>query len=70
MTGTDVPVAPDVAAVFDFCDPDVRRRLLFLRQVILETAKETGVGNIEETLKWGHTPGRSIPGAVQRRVHI
>jgi hypothetical protein len=31
----------------------VQRRLLFLRQLILETAEEIGVGAIEETLKWG-----------------
>jgi hypothetical protein len=46
-------MAPELAAVFDSCDPDVRRRLLSLRQLILETAEETAVGAVEETLKWG-----------------
>lgn len=53
MTGTGVPMPPEVVAVFDSRGPDVRRRLLYLRQLILETAEETGVGAIEETLKWG-----------------
>ena len=35
--------------------PDqIRNRLLFLRQLILETASEiSSVGEVEETLKWG-----------------
>ncbi len=34
-------------------DP-MRQKLLFLRQLVLETAVETqGVGKVEETLKWG-----------------
>ncbi|MCB2102738.1 MAG: DUF1801 domain-containing protein, partial [Rhodobacterales bacterium] len=45
---------PAVAAVFDAQPPDVRARLLALRDLILDTAAETpGVGPIEETLKWG-----------------
>lgn len=52
------PVKPidnaDVAAVFDSYPPKFRRKLLALRKLILETAKATeGVGEIEETLKWG-----------------
>lgn len=45
---------PDVAAVFDSYPKDVRKPLLRLRQLILETAASTdGVGALEETLKWG-----------------
>ena len=45
---------PDVAAVFDSYPTDVRKPLLRLRQLILETAASTdGVGALEETLKWG-----------------
>ncbi len=45
---------PDVAAVFNSYPPTIQEKLLFLRQVILETASATeGVGEIEETLKWG-----------------
>lgn len=46
-------MAPEVSAVFDSSDPEVRRCLLFLRQLILDTAEECGVGAIDETLKWG-----------------
>ena len=45
---------PDVAAVFDSYPTDLRKPLLRLRQLILETAASTdGVGALEETLKWG-----------------
>ncbi len=45
---------PGVAAVFDRYPPRFRRKLLALRELILETAASTrGVGPIEETLKWG-----------------
>lgn len=43
-----------VAPVFDAVPDRARRRLLELRDLILETAAETeGVGEIEETLRWG-----------------
>ena len=45
---------PSVAAVFSTYPPVVRARLLLLRQLILEVAATThGVGELEETLKWG-----------------
>lgn len=44
----------EVAAVFASYADETRRELLILRQLILDTAAETsGVGPIEETLKWG-----------------
>ena len=44
----------EVAEVFEAYPPKVRRKLLALRKLILETAEATeGVGEIEETLKWG-----------------
>jgi hypothetical protein len=43
-----------VAAIFDAYPPATRTKLLALRKLILDTARETeGVGAIEETLKWG-----------------
>ena len=48
--------APDaaVAQVLAACPPTQRRRLHKLRTLIFETAAATeGVGEIEETLKWG-----------------
>jgi hypothetical protein len=45
---------PGVAAAFDAYPKEMRMRLMFLRQLIFDTASETeGVGELEETLKWG-----------------
>jgi hypothetical protein len=44
----------DVAAVFANYPADVRARLLQLRELIFETAAATaGVGELEETRRWG-----------------
>jgi Domain of unknown function (DU1801) len=44
----------EVEAKFNSYSPNVRRRLLALRDLIFRTAAATeGVGEIEETLKWG-----------------
>jgi hypothetical protein len=45
---------PAVEAVFSACPGPVKTRLLALRRLIFDTAKTTtGVGRLEETLKWG-----------------
>jgi hypothetical protein len=45
---------PEVAAKFDAYPPIVRRKLLALRELVFLTAEVTdGVGEIEESLKWG-----------------
>lgn len=45
---------PEVAAVFDAYPKALKTKLLFLRQLIFEVAsKIDGVGELEETLKWG-----------------
>jgi hypothetical protein len=44
---------PAVADVFKQYPFDIHKKLLFLRRLILETAAELDVGEIEETLKWG-----------------
>jgi Domain of unknown function (DU1801) len=45
---------PAVQAVFDSYPPALRKKLLALRQLILDTAASTeGVGALDETLKWG-----------------
>lgn len=45
---------PSVAAVFDAYPPKIRKKMLALRKLIFDTAAATkGVGEIEETLKWG-----------------
>ncbi len=43
---------PAVADVFKQYPPDMRKKLLFLRNLILQTAAELDVGEVEETLKW------------------
>jgi len=43
-----------VAAIFDAYPLAVRKKLLAIRKLIVETAAETeGVGELQETLKWG-----------------
>lgn len=45
---------PKVAEVFRNYPPDLRKKLMTLRQLIFDTAAKTeGVGKLEETLKWG-----------------
>ena len=45
---------PGVAATFKAYPPDVRARLMALRETIFEVAAATpGVGTLTETLKWG-----------------
>lgn len=45
---------PKVAAVFETYPKKVRTRLMFLRTLIFNIAHKTaGVGELEETLKWG-----------------
>jgi len=45
---------PEVAAVFEQYPQAMRQKLMFLRQLVLDTASETeGVSKLEETLKWG-----------------
>ncbi|MCP4553597.1 MAG: DUF1801 domain-containing protein [Bacteroidetes bacterium] len=51
---TTIPINSDVAVVFDSYPQNIKTRLLFLRQLILDTAALIeGIGEIEETLKWG-----------------
>lgn len=53
MTGSDGFQSSAVKAVFDSYPLPIRKKLLFLRQLIFKLAAETkGVGDIEETLKW------------------
>lgn len=45
---------PQVAAVFETYPKEIKSKLMFLRQLIFEVASRTdGVGELEETLKWG-----------------
>ena len=60
MQLTKCPIAmktlknPDVEATFQSYPTNIRKKLMGLRKIILQTAAQTtGVGDIEETLKWG-----------------
>lgn len=45
---------PEVAEVFAAYPKDIKTKLMFLRQLIFDVASKTeGVGELEETLKWG-----------------
>ena len=45
---------PEVARVFDGYPESMRKKMLHLRQIVLNTASETEeVDALEETLKWG-----------------
>ncbi len=51
---SNLAINPDVAAVFESYPPKIKSKLLFLRQLIFDTATSIeSVGEIEETLKWG-----------------
>ena len=52
--GMDRIENPNVAQVFDGYPEAMRKKMLRLRQIVLDTAAETeGVAAVEEALKWG-----------------
>jgi hypothetical protein len=54
ITEIIIQTAPEVEQIFNSYPEFVRNKLLHLRKLILETAKNTeGIKTIEETLKWG-----------------
>ncbi len=62
---------PDVAAVFNAYPPKFRRGLLALRDLILETAEATeGVGEIQETLKWGEPAYLPVKRGIGTTIRI
>ena len=65
---TQVMSHPGVQEKFDSFPADFRKRLLFLRELIFDTATETdGVGNLKETLKWGE-PSYLVKGGSTIRI--
>ncbi len=49
-----IPISPRVEAVFNAYPRKFRSKLIFLRQLIFDTAASIGdIGELEETLKWG-----------------
>lgn len=58
---------PQVAAAFKDYPPTMRKKLMTLRQLVLDTASELeDVNEIEETLKWGEPSYRSKVGSTVR----
>ncbi len=54
MKDLQIKINPEVKVVFDNYPDSVRNKMLALRELVLETAREIdGITNIEETLKWG-----------------
>jgi hypothetical protein len=50
----DTPIRSEVAEAFNSYPKEIKSKLLFLRQLIYDTAASIeGIGEIEETLKWG-----------------
>jgi hypothetical protein len=51
---SNVPINPDVEAVFNSYPEKIKSKLMFLRRLIFETAASIeDIGEINETLKWG-----------------
>lgn len=48
-----ITTEPKVEAVFQNYPEFVRDKMKFLRELVLETAKEIGLKSLTETLKWG-----------------
>ena len=54
MNNLQIKVNPAVSVVFDNYPVPVRNKMLALRKLVVETAKEIdGITALEETLKWG-----------------
>ena len=54
MNTLNINTNPKVQTVFDAYPKDIEKKIMHLRQLILDTANETdGVDELEETLKWG-----------------
>ena len=54
MKDLQIKINPEVKLVFDNYPDSVRNKMFALRELVLETARETdNITNIAETLKWG-----------------
>ena len=60
----------DVLNIFESYPKHAREKLLFLRQLIFDTASDTeGVGGVEETIKWGQ-PSYIVKGGSTVRMDM
>lgn len=54
MKNLQIQSNPKVAAVYDNYPSDIRKKLMYFRNLIIQTATELdSIQSIEETLKWG-----------------
>ena len=53
MPKSDSLIPKDVEAKFDAYPPAVKPRMLVLRELVLSVANRIGVGELDESLKWG-----------------
>lgn len=54
MNDLEIKIDPKVKLVFDAYPNAIRKKMMVLRELVIETAQETeGIATIEETLKWG-----------------
>ncbi len=54
MKNLEIKSNPEVELVFENYPKSVRNKMLILRELVIETAKEIeGLNMLEETLKWG-----------------
>ncbi|MEM1328323.1 MAG: DUF1801 domain-containing protein [Bacteroidota bacterium] len=53
MSALNIKQHPEIAQKFSNYAPHIHQKLLHLRQLILDTAEEQSITNLEETLKWG-----------------
>lgn len=60
-----------VAEVFDRYPPKIRKKMLALRELVFEVAATTeGVGEIEETLKWGEPAYVTVESKIGSTVRM
>jgi len=48
----EIRTIPEVPLKFERYPPEIRKKMVTLRQLILDTARNTGLPRIVETLKW------------------
>ncbi|MBW1295132.1 DUF1801 domain-containing protein [Aquimarina litoralis] len=54
MTAIAIQENPKVKSVYESYPDHINQKIMYLRSLIIETAKEIeGLNNLEETLKWG-----------------
>jgi hypothetical protein len=64
-------ISPEVAGVLERYPGHVRRKLINLRRIILDTASAISIiQNIEETLKWGEPSYVVVPAKLGSTVRI